>query len=269
MRNPSVAFAALLLALGTCADALHPSLDISQYVHTSLGIAGSRGGRQGRVNSPLRRFENNQALGGHAPVKELRFTHLTTNDGLSQGYVTAILQDRRGFMWFATRDGLNRYDGNTFLVYKNNQNDPGSLSSNFIQDLIEDDRGYLWIATNTGVNKFDPTTERFTRYLHDLKNRNSLSGAYVNSIARGSRGYLWFGTLDSGLDKFDPTTGTFTHYRSDSDGQFVGSITHVIEDRHRDVWFVGERGLFHLDQQTGHITRPPKTRNVLSADSVY
>ena len=95
---------------------------------------------------------------GHADVRNLKFTHLTTNDGLSQGYVTAILQDRRGFMWFATRDGLNRYDGNTFVVYKNSPNDPSSLSSNFLHDLIEDDNGYLWISTNTGVNRFDPTS---------------------------------------------------------------------------------------------------------------
>ena len=93
---------------------------------------------------------------GHARVRDLKFTHLTTNDGLSQGYVTAILQDRRGFMWFATRDGLNRYDGNTFVVYKHNPNDPGSLSSNFIQDLMEDDHGYLWIATNTRGEQIRP-----------------------------------------------------------------------------------------------------------------
>ena len=80
-------------------------------------------------------------------MRDLKFTHLTTNDGLSQSNVTAILQDRRGFMWFATRDGLNRYDGNTFVVYKHNPNDPDSLSANFIQDLMEDDQGYLWIAT--------------------------------------------------------------------------------------------------------------------------
>ena len=97
-----------------------------------------------------------------AAATDLRFTHLTTNDGLSQGYVVDILQDRRGFMWFATRDGLNRYDGYTFVVYKHDPNDPGSLNSNFLQDLMEDDHGNLWVATNTGVNRFDLTTERCT-----------------------------------------------------------------------------------------------------------
>jgi hypothetical protein len=62
----------------------------------------------------------------HALVRELKFTHLTTNDGLSQGYVVAILQDRRGFMWFATRDGLNRYDGNAFVVYKTTPTTPAA-----------------------------------------------------------------------------------------------------------------------------------------------
>ena len=79
-----------------------------------------------------RHSQDLHALNVHVVVRDLKFTHLTTNDGLSQGYVIAILQDRRGFMWFATRDGLNRYDGNAFVVYKNNPNDPGSLSSNFL-----------------------------------------------------------------------------------------------------------------------------------------
>ena len=198
----------------------------------------------------------------------LRFTHLTTNDGLSQGYVTAIVQDRRGFMWFATRDGLNRYDGNSFVVYKNNPNDPDSLSSNFIQDLMEDHYGYLWIAIDTGVDKYDPITERFTRYLHDSSNPDSISGAWVTSIAEDSRGYLWFGTFDSGLDRFDPATGKFTHFRNDSEGHFVGRITQVIEGRQGAIWFVGERGLSQLNPQTGQITRPLAIKNGLSADSV-
>lgn len=200
---------------------------------------------------------------------DLKFSHLTPNDGLSQGYVVDILQDRRGFMWFATRDGLNRYDGNAFVVYKNNPNDPASLNSNFLQDLMEDDNGYLWIATNTGVSKFDPLTERCTRYLHDPKNPDSLGSASVKSIAQDSRGTLWLGTEDSGLDRFNPATKTFTHYRTDSDGQFVGRISQVIADSDRDIWVAGERGLFHLDQQAGQLIRPAATTNGLSADSVY
>jgi ligand-binding sensor domain-containing protein/signal transduction histidine kinase len=201
---------------------------------------------------------------------DLKFAHLTTKEGLSQSSVTEILQDRRGFMWFATRDGLNRYDGNAFVVYKHNPNNPGSLSSNFVLDLMEDDQGYLWIATDFGgVNKFDPATERFVRYRHDPNKPNSISGDSVETIARDSRGHLWFGTADSGLDKFDPTTGVFTEYLNDSGGQFVGRITKVIAGRQGDIWFVGERGLFHLNPETGQITRPPATINGLAADDLY
>ena len=225
---------------------------------------GVRGHREGGE------FQSFDTRAGQTPVINLRFAHLTTNDGLSQSYVTEVLQDRRGFMWFATRDGLNRYDGNTFVVYKHNPNDPGSLSANYIWDLTEDDQGYLWIATDTGgVNRFDPTTERFTRYRHDPNNSNSICGDAVETIARDSRGYPWFGTSDSGLDKFDPSTGAFTHYQADSDGQFVGRITKVIEDRHRDLWFVGERGLFRLNPQTGQITRPLAIIYRLVADYLY
>ena len=217
-------------------------------------------------------FEPHPAANLHAPGRargrELTFAHLTTADGLSQNTVIDILQDRRGFMWFATGDGLNRYDGNTFVVYKHNPKDPATISDNFIRDLLEDDHGYLWVAAYPGVNKFDPTTERSTRYLHDPHNRNSLGGDSVESIARDSRGSLWFGTSENGLDKFDPVTETFTHYRNDSEGQFVGRITHVIEDSRRDIWFVGDRGLFHLDPRTGRMTRRAAALDGLSADHV-
>ncbi len=210
------------------------------------------------------------AVGGDAlsASSTLRFAHLTTEDGLSQGNIHGILQDRQGFMWFATGYGLNRFDGGSFVVYKHNPDDATSLSANGVLDLIEDDRGYLWITTyNGGVNRFDPATERFTRYRHDSQNSNSISSDRVESVIQDRRGYLWFGTGDNGLDRFDPATQTFTHYRNDNENQFVGRITDVIEDSQRDVWFVGDRGLHHVNPKTGEITRPAATARYM-ADSV-
>src|SRR5262249_356726 len=91
----------------------------------------------------------------------------------------------------------------------------------------------------------------------------------VKSIAQDSSGNVWVGSEDAGLDELDPTSGRFTHYRNDSDGHFVGRITQVIADRQGDSWFVGERGLFHLDPATGQITRPTAIGSGFSAESLY
>ena len=226
-------------------------------------------GREGRADSTPRHFQNIQAQGGHAPGRDLKFTHLTTDDGLSDNRINSILQDRRGFMWFATENGLNRYDGNTFAVYKNNPDDPNTLTASLIQSLIEDSHGNLWIGTWGGLDKLDPTTERFTHYRHNPDNPNSISGDAIKSIAQDSSGHLWVGTVDDGLNKFDPATETFTRYRNDSDGQFVGEINSIIEDSHLGIWFAGPRGLFHLSPQTGQITRLPATIDRLAADYLH
>ena len=231
--------------------------------------AGFPGHREGRADSTPHRFQNIHAQGGQAPGRDLKVTHLTSDDGLSQNRIYSILQDRRGFMWFATEDGLNRYDGNTFVVYKNNPDDPNTLSASLVQNLIEDGHGYLWIGTWGGLNKLDPTTERITHYRYNPDNPNSISGDAIKSIAQDSRGYLWVGTVDDGLNKLDPATETFTRYRNDSNGQFVGTVNSIIEDSHGDIWFVGTRGLFHLSPQTGQITRPPATIDRLAADYIH
>ena len=204
-----------------------------------------------------------------SPPRDLRFRRLTTEHGLSQDNVVAIVQDRRGFMWLGTAEGLNRYDGNSFVVPKDDPDALPSISRGFVGALFEDDRGYLWVGAYPGINKFDPATERSTRYLHDPNNSNSFSGDSVASITADRRGHLWFATLDSGLDRFDPATETFTHYRNDSAGQFVGWIRRVIEDAQGEIWFVGDRGLFHVNQQTGQVTRFASTIKDLSAFDVY
>src|SRR6266702_6438019 len=92
----------------------------------------------------------------------LKFTHLSIEGGLSQSNVTCILQDSHGFMWFGTRDGLNKYDGYKFTVFKNTEGDSKSISNNFITSLIEDKKGDLWIGTwGGGLNKLDRQKDQF------------------------------------------------------------------------------------------------------------
>jgi ligand-binding sensor domain-containing protein/signal transduction histidine kinase len=106
----------------------------------------------------------------------LDFETLTVEDGLPQNSVTALLQDRKGFIWVGTQDGLARYDGYEFKVYRHERNNPNSLSHNFVWDITEDADGILWITTlGNGLTRFDPTTEEFTQYLYDDTSNGGLS----------------------------------------------------------------------------------------------
>jgi ligand-binding sensor domain-containing protein len=133
----------------------------------------------------------------------LSFRHLTIEDGLSQGMVNAIYQDRQGFLWFGTKAGLNRYDGYSFTIFQNNPFDSTSLSNNYVQTIFEDHRGRLWIGTGDGLNCFDPATEKFRRFLHDPDHTYSLSDNNISAIcempasvneAKGVT-VLWIGKL--------------------------------------------------------------------------
>src|SRR5687767_4969000 len=79
--------------------------------------------------------------------QNLKFKHFTTNEGLSQNHVLAILKDRKGYMWFGTEEGLNRYDGYEFVVYKHDVENKNSIGANYIYDVLEDRSGTLWVAT--------------------------------------------------------------------------------------------------------------------------
>jgi len=163
--------------------------------------------------------------------------------GLSESHVFCALQDRRGFMWFGTRDGLNRFDGYEFKVYRHNPDDPHSLSNNYIYSIWEDSRGDLWIATNGGgLNRFDYGQEKFTRFRHDPDNPNSLSHDTIHALAGYSGGggdILWIGTLGGGLNRLAINTGQFTHFRHDpQDKDSLGSdnIWSLATARDGTVW---------------------------------
>src|SRR5438552_2818061 len=111
-----------------------------------------------------------------AQKQNLKFEHININSGLSQSNVLCILQDSRGFMWFGTQDGLNKYDGYNITVYKKDSKKAGSLSDNNINDITEDKNGDLWIATGGGgLNRYNRQKDEFTHFKYDPLNRNSIS----------------------------------------------------------------------------------------------
>ncbi len=120
------------------------------------------------------------------------FENISTKDGLSHSSVNYILQDHVGFMWFATYNGLNKYDGNTFKVYQKNSKDRTSISSNDIFFIYEDHSGNIWIINSvTGLDRFDPITETFENFSHDPGNPESISSNDIYQVTEDSRGNVW------------------------------------------------------------------------------
>ena len=126
----------------------------------------------------------------------------TTQKGLSQNTVNCILQDEKGFLWFGTEDGLNRFDGVKFTVFRNDPKNPNSISNSYILSIYEDSSGIIWIGTINGLNEFDRVKEKFIHYFHDKKEPYSLSNNFISSIYEDKEGNLWIGT-QRGLNKFD------------------------------------------------------------------
>jgi signal transduction histidine kinase/CheY-like chemotaxis protein/ligand-binding sensor domain-containing protein len=160
--------------------------------------------------------------------QHLKFEHFDINAGLSQNHIMCILQDSRGFMWFGTRDGLNKYDGYKFTVYKNDAKDSNSISNNFVSGIVEDANGFIWIATRGGgLNRYDKEKDQFTRFKHDAENPNSISGNIVNNISKDAAGNLWICTEDN-LNFFDPVHNVFVKYKINA--------RCVLEDSDHRLW---------------------------------
>ena len=217
--------------------------------------------------------------GGQQPLaatKNIAFTRMSLKEGLSQAAVHAIAQDRKGYMWFGTQEGLNRYDGYRFTTYLQEPGNPKTLSHNWIYTLLVDRKGFLWVGTNGGgLNRFDPVTAQFQQFKNDPQDPVSLSNDRIRALFEDSAGNLWIGTDGGGLNRLDHESETFLRFQHDpSDPATLSNdrVRSIYEDRDGLLWIGTDGGgLNKFDPRAGAFTRyrhDPDNPNSLSDDRV-
>jgi PAS domain S-box-containing protein len=223
---------------------------------TALGMARDGAGRPGNPEVVRQAHVDPHAI--ILPVvdgKDIRFTRLSTEDGLSQTMVWQIVQDDQGFMWFGSQYGLNRYDGYKFKVFKHEPGVANSLSGVYISSLFKDRSGTLWIGCDEFLDRFDPVTETFTHYRIDTQGTQGET-VPVTHISQDHMGMLWLATT-RGLHRFDPSTGQTIRYRHDPNNPFSLSSDWIKasgEDRTGTFWVGTGEGLDAFDRDTGKVT---------------
>jgi len=174
---------------------------------------------------------------------KLRTQNLGREAGLPQNNVASIAQDKTGFVWLGTQDGVARYDGQRFVVFRHVPGQANSLSSSFINRLLVAKDGTLWVGTQEGLNRLNRESRTFERFAASDK-PGSLTAPIISALAEGPDGRLWIGTVGGGVNLLDPATGKFRSW-STEDGidPSVGAI-HV--DADGTAWVGTSQGLFRI-----------------------
>ena len=201
--------------------------------------------------------------------QKLSFNRVLPPTGKTFIHITGMVQDKRGYMWLASKNGLFRYDGYQMIQYRNNPLDPKSLATTELECIAIDSSGIIWIGTvSAGLERFDPVTGQFTHYRHDAKNNNSINSDSIFAVYCDREGIVWIGAV--GLDRLDPTTNKFTHYRHQPD--IAGSLSNdevrtIYEDKKGDLWIAtgsvysakkhdpSHGGLNRMDKKKGTFTQ--------------
>ncbi|HEY4288128.1 MAG TPA: two-component regulator propeller domain-containing protein [Puia sp.] len=205
---------------------------------------------------------------------DLKFSSLTTTEGLSQNSVNCILKDKYGFMWFGTRDGLNRWDGNSFSIYRNDPKDPGSLPDNQVSCLFEDDQALLWIGTmGRSLCIYDRSRDIFLRPEDLGFHSDGPIDPAILCMHEDRQGYLWVGTY-RGLLLIDRKKKTIRHFLADPAKPTAlnnATIQTVLEDSAGRLWVGSYHGLHLFDRTTQTFTRflhDPADPHSITSDKV-
>jgi ligand-binding sensor domain-containing protein/signal transduction histidine kinase len=189
-----------------------------------------------------------------AQAQTIRFERMTAEEGLSQNAILSIAQDTQGFLWIGTEDGLNKYDGYQFTVYKHDPDDPNTLRDNFVSAIYIDQTGDLWIGTRSGLDRFNRSSGTFTHYPEENESASALEGAWVISLYEDQSGTLWIGTEDGGLNGLDRRSGSSIHYAHDSDDPaslIENAVRVIFEDSAGNLWIGTHDGLDLFDRASG------------------
>jgi ligand-binding sensor domain-containing protein/signal transduction histidine kinase len=208
-----------------------------------------------------------------------KFDNIGGDKGLDNPYVIDVMQDRQGFIWVASQNGLYRYDGYDFKLYKHDPQDSSSLADNYIECLFEDSQGTFWVGTHGGVlHKFIWQSGTFKRLLFDQEHpKTTSSTSHIMSIDEDQEQHLWVGTLGAGFHLLDLKTDLFVesyrHNPSDNNSLSDDKIYQVLQDRQGILW-IGTRngGLNRFDKKTGQVTRyqhDPADPTSLSHNKVF
>lgn len=210
-----------------------------------------------------------------SPGSAMRFQRITVQDGLSQNAVLAITQDQRGYMWFATEDGLNKYDGTLFTVFKHDEQDPSSLADSFVSSLWVDSQGELWVGTRNGLDRYDRSSGAFVHYELDPGGSSNLASRWVVAIYEDREGTLWVGTDGGGLISLNSSRDVVYHYQhdpADPRSLATASVRAILEDRDGLLWVGTSEGLDCLDRRTGvftHFRHAADDPSSLSDDAIW
>ncbi len=173
----------------------------------------------------------------------LSFESLTSSDGLSSNSINCIYQNSEGFLWVGSQNGLNRFDGYSFLTYKNNPGDSNSLSNNIVTSIQEDKEGLLWIGTLKGLNVFNPSRRAFANQVTSQAAKE-IGNDRITSIYISRSEIIWIGTYE-GLASFNPSTKKFRSYKNEK-GFLSYRITAIAEDGDGTLWVGTDKGLHHV-----------------------
>lgn len=185
-----------------------------------------------------------------------KFERIAVKEGLLQSIVTCIIQDKKGFLWVGTSHGLNRYDGYTFVSYKNDPKNDGSISNNKIHSLYEDKKGVLWVGTSGGLNKYNRETDSFNHYHTKGESSTVLSHNEVFPIFEDHDGALWAGTYGGGLNKLvdGKVVALYKHEPGKPRSLSNDRVWAIHEDAYKRLWIGTDDGLNKFDRKSGTFT---------------